>query len=398
MSSPYANYDPTKAIVQADPYPYYAYLREHEPVKYIPEMNAYAVSRHSDVQAVLRNHEQFSSGPLIQLAFGDFNPAPDSPYLLASDPPDHTRLRNLVNKAFSKRMLDSKRTEIVAIVKQLLDEASENEEFDVIEEFSSPLPVHIIGQIMGIETEMRADFRRWSNNVTAGGNAAALTDAQRAEMRQDTEDFRDYFLKRIAEVRKKPEANLISDLVQAEEAGDKLTADEVLAMCVLLLIAGNETTTSLISNAIICLRDFPEQEKIARADRSLVPNMTEEVLRYLSPIQFLFRQSISETQVAGVTIPKDATVLAMYASANRDESVFKNADQLDVRRENLRQHTAFGWGIHMCVGRALGLLEGELALNHMFDRFKTIEITQEKIEWCDAFYLRGPKNLKIRCR
>jgi len=126
--------------------------------------------------------------------------------------------------------------------------------------------------------------------------------------------------------------------------------------------------------------------------------MTEEVLRYLSPIQFLFRQSISETQVAGVTIPKDATVLAMYASANRDESVFKNADQLDVRRENLRQHTAFGWGIHMCVGRALGLLEGELALNHMFDRFKTIEITQEKIEWCDAFYLRGPKNLKIRCR
>ncbi|MEX1670079.1 cytochrome P450 [Zhongshania guokunii] len=398
MSSLYANYDPTKAIVQADPYPYYAYLREHEPVKYIPEMNAYAVSRHSDVQAVLRNHEQFSSGPLIQLAFGDFNPAPDSPYLLASDPPDHTRLRNLVNKAFSKRMLDSKRTEIVAIVKQLLDEASENEEFDVIEEFSSPLPVHIIGQIMGIETEMRADFRRWSNNVTAGGNAAALTDAQRAEMRQDTEDFRDYFLKRIAEVRKKPEANLISDLVQAEEAGDKLTADEVLAMCVLLLIAGNETTTSLISNAIICLRDFPEQEKIARADRSLVPNMTEEVLRYLSPIQFLFRQSISETQVAGVTIPKDATVLAMYASANRDESVFKNADQLDVRRENLRQHTAFGWGIHMCVGRALGLLEGELALNHMFDRFKTIEITQEKIEWCDAFYLRGPKNLKIRCR
>lgn len=394
----YADYDPMGAAVQEDPYPYYRYLRRHAPVKHLPHLNAFAISRNEDVRAVLLNHALFSSDPLIQLAFGDGNPAPDAQYMIACDPPDHTRLRTLVNKAFSRRMLESQRAEINSIVTDLIEHAAAHDEFEFIDSVASPLPVQIVGQIMGIETSMRTTFRRWSNNVTAGGNAETLSDAQRAAIRADADDFRDYFAARIADARKRPCEDLISALVKTEESGDKLRADEVLAMCILLLIAGNETTTSLLANALVCLREFPDQEKLVRADRTLVGKLTEESLRYLSPVQVLFRRATSATEIGGIAIPKNAIVMPIYGSANRDESVFENPDILDVTRPDLRQHMAFGWGIHMCVGRALALLEGELALNHLFDRFPHIEITQARIEWCDAFYLRSPKTLQVRCR
>jgi len=393
-----AGYDPMSPAVRDDPYPFYRYLREHEPVKHLPAYNAYAVSRNADVRAVLLNHQLFSSDPLIQLAFGEGNPAPDAQYMIASDPPDHTRLRTFVNKAFSRRMLETQRPEITRIVDDLVEHAAALEEFEFIEEIASPLPVQIVGQIMGIETSMRATFRRWSNSITAGGNAATLSATQRAAIHQDADESRAYFEDRIAAARRNPQNDLISALVAAEEDGDQLRADEVLAMCVLLLIAGNETTTSLLANALVCLREFPDQEKIVRADRTLVAKLTEESLRYLSPVQVLFRRATAATEIAGVAIPENAIVMPIYGSANRDEAVFAHPDRLDVNRPDLRQHISFGWGIHMCVGRALALLEGELALNLLFDRFKKIEITQDRIDWCDAFYLRSPKALQVSVR
>ena len=393
----YTAYHPMADGVQHDPYPYYDYLRVHEPVKHIPDLNAFAVSRNVDVRMLLLNHELFSSDPLIQLAFGEGNPAPEAQYMIACDPPDHTRLRTLVNKAFSRRMLDTQRPEIIAIVDDLLDVAADLGEFDFVEQIASPLPVQIVGQIMGIETSMRATFRRWSNNVTAGGNAETLTEELRTQIHQDRDDFRQYFVDRIAEARRNPRDDLISALVEAEEEGDQLSADEVLAMCVLLLIAGNETTTSLLGNAIVALREFPDQERLVRDDRSLVPKLTEEVLRQNSPIQILFRRATADTEIAGVPIPKDSIVMPIYGSANRDETIFRNPEILDVTRPDLRQHMAFGWGIHMCVGRALALLEGDLAMNHLFDRFTKIELLKPEIEWCDAFYLRSPKELIVRC-
>ena len=393
-----ADYHPMSDGVRRDPYPYYARLRQHEPVRHIPDLNGYAVSRNADVRAVLLNHELFSSDPLIQLAFGEGNPAPEAQYMIACDPPDHTRLRTLVNKAFSRRMLESQRSEITAIVDGLLDRAADLQEFEFIDAIASPLPVEIIGQIMGIETSMRTTFRRWSNNVTAGGNADTLTDEQRAGIHADRDAFRQYFVDRIDEVRKQPRGDLISALVQAEEDGETLTGDEVLALCVLLLIAGNETTTSLLSNALVALHDFPDQERLVRNDRSYVPKLTEETLRHNAPVQVLFRRATADTEICGVAIPKDSIVLPIFGSANRDERVFEHPDVLDVTRPDLRQHMAFGWGIHMCVGRALALLEGELALNHLFDRFATVELSSRDIEWCDAFYLRSPKALHVRCR
>lgn len=393
----YSAYHPMSAAVKRDPYPFYVHLRKHEPVKFLPDLNAFAVSRNEDVRGLLLNHGLFSSDPLIQLAFGEGNPAPEAQYMIACDPPDHTRLRTLVNKAFSRRMLETQRPEITAIVDRLLADAAEQGEFDFIDAIASPLPVQIVGQIMGIETSMRATFRRWSNNVTSGGNAENLSAAQKADIHRDRDDFRDYFVDRINHARRNRSDDLISALVEAEEDGDKLSADEVLALCVLLLIGGNETTTSLLANAVVALRDFPQQERLVRDDRGLVANLTEEVLRHNSPIQVLFRRATEDTEIGGIAIPKDSIVLPIFASANRDESVFDKPEQLDLRRPDLRKHMAFGWGIHMCVGRALALLEGELALNHMFDRFTSIEIVTDRIEWCDAFYLRSPKELRVRC-
>lgn len=391
-------YHPLDPAVRADPYPFYAKLRAREPVKFIAGLNAFAVSRHADVRGVLLDHETFSSAPLIQLAFGAFNPAPGARYMIATDPPDHSRLRGLVNKAFSRRYVAEMRGEITERVKEFVSRLPENREFDFTGAFAAPLPVSVIADILGIEGEMHTSFRRWSNNVTAGGNDEALSEAQRAQFEADAKEFRAYFLERIERARRERRDDLIAALVEAEEGGQKLSADEILAMCVLLLIAGNETTTNLLSNALVCLRDFPDQEALIRADRALLPAFLEESLRYLSPVQLIFRQTTRDTDIAGVSIPKGSIVLPMFASANRDEAVFRNADRIDVRRDDLRQHLAFGWGTHLCLGKALSLLEGEIALNALFDRFASIEITAPEVEWCEAFYLRGPKALPVRTR
>ncbi len=388
-------YDPLDPLIRRNPYPWYAHLRRHEPVKFLPGMNAYAVSRHEDVRQLMLDHAGFSSDPLIQLAFSEFNPAPGARYMIASDPPDHTRLRTLVNKAFSRRALTEMDDAIRATITGLIDRLEGQTCFDFIEGFSSPLPVSVVGDILGVETSMHADFRRWSNNVTAGGSAAVLSESQRAEMHKDAADFRQYFLERIADARAHPEDNLISALVEAEEHGQRLSADEVLALCVLLLIGGNETTTNMLANALLTLRDHPEVEREIRGNRALIPDFLEESLRHTSPIQLLFRRATARTQLSGVEIPEDAIVMPIFASANRDETVFAAAETLNIHRPDLRKHVAFGWGIHMCVGRALAAIEGEIALNALFDRYASITLAVEDPELCDAFYLRGPKSLPV---
>lgn len=395
-ASAYADYNPLDPAVRENPYPWYTYLRDEAPVKFIESVGAWAVSRHEDVRKLLLDHAQFSSDPLIRIAFGDFNPAPDARYLLSSDPPDHTRLRTLVNKAFSRRYILELRDEIAATAARLLSDLDGRDEYDFIAEFAAPLPVTVVGNILGVEPSMHAAFRRWSNNVTAGGNADALSEQQRAVIRSDANDFREYFLARINAVRKKPEDNLISALVHAEETGQKLSADEVLALSVLLLIAGNETTTNLLSNAMVTLAQFGDEEKLARSERSLIPALIDESLRFQSPVQLLFRRATANTEIAGQKLPQDAIVMPIFASANRDERAFSTPERVDIRRTDLRNQLAFGWGIHLCLGKALANLEGEVALNALFDRYARVEINTPQIEWCDAFYLRGPKNLPVR--
>ncbi|MFT4562374.1 MAG: cytochrome P450 [Gammaproteobacteria bacterium] len=235
---------------------------------------------------------------------------------------------------------------MIDIVDRLIAQVADVEEFEFVSAIASRLPVEIIGHIMGVET---------------------LSAKQLVEIRKD-----------------------------AEDAGDQLTAEEALALCVLLLVAGNETTTGLLCKILVSLRSFPDQERLVRNDLSLVPNLTEETLRYLSPTQVLFRRATGATEICGVAIPKDSIVLPIYGSANRDETIFARPDQLDVTRTDLRQHMAFGWGIHLCVGRALALLKSELAIKHLFKQFRTIDIVEDNIDWCDTFYLRCPRTFTLR--
>lgn len=387
-------FNPMAAEVRRDPYPFYAEMRETPGLVKVPALDAWAVSRYDDAKHVLLNHQLFSSDPLINIAFGDFNPAPGAPYMLATDPPEHTRLRKLVGAAFGPKLISAIEPSVERLVSELLDKVDPKQGFDLVEDFSAPLPVSVIADIMGIDASMAPTFRRWSNNVTVGVNET-ISEAQRAEIEKDAEDFRNYFLDRIAYARKNPGEDMISTLVRAEEEGQKLSADEVMAMCVLLLIAGNETTTSTIGNILYLLTVHPDQKTRVLEERDLVPNLVEEALRFLSPIQMLFRRTTEELELAGMTLPKDAIVMPIYASANRDEAAFANADQFDVGRKDANKHMAFGQGIHSCIGRALGRFEATLAMRAILNRFPRLVADVDDVAWVDSFYLRGPKKLRV---
>eukprot|EP00456_Euglypha_rotunda_P020231 TRINITY_DN17743_c0_g1_i4.p3 TRINITY_DN17743_c0_g1~~TRINITY_DN17743_c0_g1_i4.p3 ORF type:complete len:281 (+),score=94.60 TRINITY_DN17743_c0_g1_i4:95-844(+) len=246
---------------------------------------------------------------------------------------------------------------------------------------------------MGIDASMGPTFRRWSNQVTIGVDAT-ISEAEREIIHRDALDFRAYFVDRIAAARRNPGSDLISALVKEEE-GAVLSPDEVMAMCVLLLIAGNETTTSTIGNALYLLTKFPDQKQLVIDNPGLVPGMVEEVLRYISPIQMLFRRATEDVVINGVSLPKDTIVMPIYASANRDEAVFDRADQFDVTRKDTSSHMAFGHGIHFCVGQALGRHETTVALRILLARMPNIVADMSSVEWNDSFYLRGPKQIRV---
>ncbi|NGY06782.1 cytochrome P450 [Solimonas terrae] len=386
-------FDPLSPEVRENPYPFYADMRVNDPVSFCPTVNTWAVTRHEDVKHVLKNHQLFSSDPLIQIAFGEFNPAPGAPYLLSSDPPEHSRLRKLVATAFSKKFVDSIAASIEKMINELLDETSPKDGFDLMDALASPLPVTVIADVMGIDASMGPTFRRWSNQVTVGVNQTISTE-ERAAIQQDAREFRAYFIDRIAAARRNPGSDIISALVRQEE-GAVLTPDEVMAMCVLLLIAGNETTTSTLGNAILLLTQHPDQRKLVLQDPSLTPALVEEVLRFISPIQMLFRRATEDVVINGVSLPKDTIVMPVYASANRDEAVFERADQFDVTRGDISQHMAFGHGIHFCVGQALGRHEATVALRILLRRMPQIACDFSSLQWNDSFYLRGPKHLRV---
>ncbi|HEY2659551.1 MAG TPA: cytochrome P450 [Caulobacteraceae bacterium] len=389
-------YNPMAPEVRADPYPYYKWLRENAPVFFIEEMNCYALSRYDDVRYVLKNHQLFSSDPLIQIAFGEFNPAPDADYLISSDPPNHTRLRRALGAAFSMKIVESMTDRITSLARELIDEASFKDRLDFVPAFTSPLPVTVIAELMGIDIDMRDAFRRWSNEVTVGTDSN-ISDETRAAIRASAAEFRAYFEGAIARRRATPGADLVSALIRAQDETGQLNAEEVLAFCLLLLIGGNETTTSTIGNALYLLSRYPEQKQKVLADRSLVPNLVEESLRYISPIQLLFRRTTQPVEIGGVQMPENTLVMPIYASANRDEAHFPNGDTFDVTRDT-REHMAFGHGIHHCMGALLGRHEGVIAMNLLLDRMADYEVELDGVEWLDSFYLKGPKVLPMRRR
>ena len=381
-------YNPLLPEVRENPYPYYAELRRNHPVYPIGEQGAVAVSRYEGVAFVLRNHEHFSSAAMGSLAGS-------GEMLIGSDPPGHTRLRSLVNRAFTPAMVAALELRIREVTAELLDRAGSPGEIELVSELANPLPVTIIAEILGVDPALRDDFKRWSHSTVSGSpGSRTASDEERSRVSKDRQEFSDYFRRAIEERRREPREDLISALVRAEDEEHALTADEVLAFTQLLLIAGNETTTNLIGNMVLALLEHPEQLQRVMDDRSLIPNTVEEALRYDSPVQFLFRVAAHDVELAGTTIKQGTAVLPLYASANRDERKFPDPDRFDVTRST-QGHLAFGYGIHFCLGAPLARLEAKVALEELLNRCPRLARNSATVDRLDSMFLRGLKQLPL---
>jgi cytochrome P450 len=386
-------YNPLAPEVQENPYPYYASLRERHPVAWVEPLRCWTISRYQDVDYAIKNPQVFSSAKWIGQSLGDLNPAPEVPWMIETDPPDHTRLRKLVSKAFTPRMVSLLEPRVRAIAGQLL-ETLRKREFDFVHEFSGVLPVIVIAEMLGVEWEHHAEFQRWSDNIVRGTSRPG-DEVERAQIRQSNDEMRAYFRKAIALRRKEPRDDLLSALVQAEEERQVLSADEVLAMAMLILLAGNETTRNLLGNAVLTLLAQPAVSAEVRSERSLVPKLVEEVLRYDSPVQVVFRRTTKPVAVSDTTIPADATVFILLGSANRDEQKFSEPDRFDLHRDN-SDHLAFGFNNHYCLGAQLARLEARVALEELLFSCPPFVAGTEPVQRFRSVLLRGLQSLPLR--
>ena len=361
-----------------NPYPRYASMRESHPVSFNDMFSMWEVFGYNDVQRVLSDHASFSSEFIGGGPFGES--------LISLDPPRHRQMRTIVTQAFTPRTIAQLAPRITEIVNELVDAVLEKGTMDVVDDFAYPLPVIVIAELIGIPSADRDRFRRWSNAIV--GTSHNTHGDPSGEMRE-------YFLSMFAQRRKEPKDDLISALLAAQIDGKHLSTTELLGFCFLLLVAGNETTTNLIGNTFLCFEDHPEVWQQLQAEPTLIPSAIEEVLRYLSPVQSMFRVTTTATMLGDQKIPAQSRLLAWIASANRDETQFPNADTFDIRRTPNR-HIAFGHGIHFCLGAPLARLEAKIAFEEITHRLTNLHIkTDVPLERTDTFFLYGVKHLPV---
>jgi cytochrome P450 len=413
-------YDPF-ARVRENPYPDYAALREQAPVHWAETTRAWVVSRYEDVAFVLKNPDLFSSDAMrTMLANGSGPEAMNDPAtvkemialaealpfsiqemtasrsLIAEDPPTHEFMRGLVNRGFTPRMIQGWEARAREIVEGCVAGLRGGGDFDVVRDLAIPLPVTLIAEILGVEPERMGDFKRWSDAVVTGSSGSrrnqGLVESGYAGAMGNLQTYiRDIVEKR----RREPSDDLISVLVQAREVGAGLSTLDVVMFAILLLLAGNETTTNLIGNATCALLSHPDELARVHADRSLVPALVEEALRYESPVQMIFRRATRDVEIAGTRIAAGSTVIPVLASANRDERKW-GPDAAEFRIErNPQGHLAFGFGIHFCLGASLARLEARLALEALVDILPGRVRGPGRLEYVDSYLVRGPTSLEL---
>ena len=381
-----------------DPYPAYHQLRAEDPIHRHP-LGFYVLTRYDDVAGFLRDPRFGKSGyqALFEARFGS---GPNGPWLPASmlfrDPPDHTRLRALVSKAFTPSVVETLRGHVEAIVERLLDRVADLPRVDVIEALAYPLPVTVISELMGVPADDNEMIKEWSRDVARALDAIALPVGPEVIVRgsRATEEIAGYFRALAEERRRRPGSDLLSGLVEAEEAGDRLSERELLATCLLLYVAGHETTVNLIGNGLLALLRHPEERRRLHADPARLPAAVEELLRYDSPVQRTGRMAAEDADIAGVPIPKGTLVLGLVGAANRDPSHFAEPDRLDLGRDQPR-HLAFGAGIHYCLGASLARLEAQVAIGALLRRFPALTLAVERPVWRPSSTLRGLDSLPV---
>ncbi len=386
---------------RADPYSIYRHYRETAPM-HRAEPGLWTFTRYRDILAVLRD-DRFSADPRNAVVFeqlaqesGEARPIADvgGRVLLFTDPPDHTRLRTLVNKAFTPRTVERLRPRVEALVDELLEDVAARHAMDVIEDLAYPLPAAVICELMGVPSSDRDMFRGWSGDVAPILDPS--TDPETLQKAMGTvAQFGLYFWQLIDERTKDPQDDLLSAMVHATVEEDRLDHQELIGLCVLIFIAGHETTQNLIGNGLNALLHNRDQLDLLRSDPSLGKDAVEELLRYDSPVQLTARSAMDDIEIGGTTIPKGEEVIVLLGAGNRDPVVFDDPDALDITRK----HTAvasFGGGAHFCLGAGLARLEGQIVFEKLLARFGDgIELVEEP-EYRPTMTLRGLKALKVR--
>lgn len=387
-----------------DPYPAYRRLLAEAPVFWSEGWNAWVISSFDDVQSSLRDARTFSSAGRMPLLTGGMAEATRQemqmlePHftqgLIHTDPPDHTRLRGLVNKAFTSRAVERLRPQIEALVDEMLDQVADRGEMEVVRDLAYPLPATVIALMLGAPPEDRDRFKQWSDDIVALQESDLAPETVR-QARHSIEEMKLFLADLLRQRRAKPEDDLLSNLAAVEEDGRSLTTDELLATCVTLLIAGHETTTSLIASGLLTLLRHPDQLAQLRRDPELIGAAIEEIVRYESPIQRDFRRVATDIEFGGHQMRAGSLVFQMLGAANRDPKYFSDPDRFDINREK-RRHLAFGYGIHFCVGAPLARLEGPIAIMAVLRRMPDLTLATDDIVWQGKRSFRCPTAVPVR--
>jgi cytochrome P450 len=386
----------------ADPYPVYAEMRERSPIWYHEPTDHWLVSRFSDVNALLRDrrfgrtyhhvatHAEMGRpeepdwhGPFWQLIRNG---------ILDMEPPDHTRVRSLVSKAFTPRMVEGLRDRIQRMMDDLLDDVAGAGEFDLISTLAEPLPVAVIAELLGVPPEDRVLLRPWSADICGMYELQPSERTARTAVRACVE-FSDYLRTLSRQRRANPGKDLISALAQVVDDDERLTEDELIGTCVLLLNAGHEATVNVTGNGWWSLFRNPEQLARLRGDVAMVPRAIEELMRWDTPLQMFERWVLEDSEICGAAVPKGAELGLLFGSANRDPAVFDRPDDLDVAREP-NPHVSFGAGVHFCLGAPLARLELETSFATVLQRLPKLRLVEEP-SWKPNYIIRGLRALRV---
>jgi cytochrome P450 len=396
----------TSSAFKENPYAVFTDMRTHNPVQKVPmpgNREAWLITNYSSGESALRDprfvknlHSALSAEEIEErFPVQQQGPALFSQQMLGTDPPDHTRLRSLVNLSFTPRLIEHMRGRIQTITDELLDAIQDQKEVDLIDTFAFPLPILVISEMLGIPAKDRNRFRAWSNLILdATGDPEAF---KKPEIRAGMSQFYGYLRELIAEKRQHPAEDLLSQLIVTETAGDKLAEGELVSMVFLLIVAGHETTVNLIGNGVLALLTHPDQLEKLKQDPGLIKPAIEEFLRYRSPIMTSTnRWAREDVTIGDQQIKRGEQVLIVLAASNHDPAEFNDPEELDITRPENR-HLAFGKGIHFCLGAPLARLEGQIAISTLLKRLPELKLNADPqdLHWRPGLLILGLSNLPV---
>ncbi len=404
MLKPALDFRPDTREFFADPYPIYRRLREEDPVHWSPRLRAWVLTRYDDVKRVLLDRElsvvrmrpHFAALPGPEAARVAEILKSLATWMVFRDPPHHTHLRRLTSKVLTAQSMQAMRPTVAALTDLLLAEIGEREHIDFVADFAGPLPALVIMAMLGIPRDRLLTVKRLSDEIALLVGASHMSAQKYAIAERATQEMAAYLRELIQARRTEPGTDLLSQLVHVEDAGERLTDDELVATCMLLVFAGHETTTNHLANGLLALLAFPGEQAALRADPGLAPSAVEELLRYDGPSGVQSRTVLVEQQLRGQTLAVGDRVYVMLSAANRDPEAYPDPDRLDLQRDGVPQ-LSFGFGMHMCLGFPLARLEGQIALPAVLARWRRIELAlpEAELDWQESMVFRGMRRMPL---